>query len=82
MPRLLIHTCLARPSSFSNVLLIDGVCGEKGHSLKTGSIVSLGVNDDPLRSIRCSNSPKMQPTDHMSMADEYLPRAITTSGAR
>jgi hypothetical protein len=36
----------------------------------------------PGRAMRCRSSPKMQPSDHMSIAEVYRPRAITTSGAR
>ena len=48
---------------------------------KRGATFRLGVEADPTRGVRCSSSPKMHPTDHMSIADEYLPLAITTSGA-
>lgn len=64
-----------------NVELIEGVLAASGLNLNTGSVVSLGVMEAPVLSMRCSNSPKMQPTDQMSMADEYLPLANTTSGA-
>lgn len=60
----------------------SGVLGDQVENWKTGMMARLGVKEAPERSMRCSSSPKMQPSDHMSIAEEYRPRLSTTSGAR
>ena len=48
----------------------SGVLGDHVENWNTGMMARLGVKEAPVRSMRCSSSPKMHPSDHMSIAEE------------
>ncbi len=58
----------------------EGVLGMPPCTANSGATCRCGVVAEPTRATRCRSSPKMQPSDHISMAAVYPPRDITTCG--